>query len=60
MVFAASPGQSFDMNALMKEALRRLGGRGGGSKELAQGGPEKSADIQDVIEELASRLRKQA
>jgi alanyl-tRNA synthetase len=59
MVFAASPGQSFDMNALMKEALGRLGGRGGGSKELAQGGPEKSADIPDVIEELASRLRKQ-
>jgi alanyl-tRNA synthetase len=57
MVFAASPGQSFDMSALMKEALGRLGGRGGGSKELAQGGPEKGADTPAVIEDLALRLR---
>jgi alanyl-tRNA synthetase len=57
MVFAASPGQSVDMNALMKEALSRLGGRGGGSKDMAQGGPEKTADIPAVLEELASRLK---
>ena len=39
LVFAQSPGQPFDMGALMKEALARLGGRGGGSKDMAQGGP---------------------
>ena len=32
VVFAQSPGQPFDMGALMKEALAKLGGRGGGSK----------------------------
>jgi alanyl-tRNA synthetase len=57
LVFAASPGQSLDMNARMKEALARLGGRGGGSKELAQGGPEKVEEIQAVLEDTASSLR---
>jgi alanyl-tRNA synthetase len=60
MVFAASPGQSLDMNALMKEALSRLGGRGGGSKDMAQGGPEKSDEILVVLEQLASRLKSDA
>jgi alanyl-tRNA synthetase len=41
----------------MKEALGRLGGRGGGSKELAQGGPEKVEEIQAVLEDTASSLR---
>jgi len=57
MVFAASPGQSFDMNALMRESLGRLGGRGGGSKDMAQGGPEKTIEVAAVLEELASRLK---
>ena len=39
LVFAQSPGQPFDMGKLMKEMLARLGGRGGGSKDMAQGGP---------------------
>ena len=56
LVFAASPGQSFDMNTLMKEALTRLGGRGGGSREMAQGGPERVADIPGVLQEFATRL----
>lgn len=57
LVFAASPGQSLDMNLLMKQALARLGGRGGGSQDMAQGGPEKVHDIQVVLEEIASSLR---
>ena len=57
LVFAASSGQSVDMNGLMKEALGRLGGRGGGSKDMAQGGPEKTVEIPLVLEELAHRLR---
>ncbi len=38
LVFAQSPGQPFDMGALMKETMAKLGGRGGGSKDMAQGG----------------------
>ena len=32
------PAGSFDMGALMKEAMASLGGRGGGTRDLAQGG----------------------
>jgi alanyl-tRNA synthetase len=37
LVFAQSPGQPHDMAALLKQTLASLGGRGGGSKDLAQG-----------------------
>ena len=57
MVFAASPGQSFDMNALIKEALGRLGGRGGGSKDMAQGGPEKTDALQNILSSIMEKIR---
>jgi alanyl-tRNA synthetase len=38
LVFAQSAGQPYDMGKLLKETLATLGGRGGGSKDLAQGG----------------------
>jgi len=57
LVFAQSPGQPFDMNALMREALAKLGGRGGGSKDMAQGGPQDIQAIDRRLAELASRLR---
>jgi len=57
LVFAQSPGQPFDMGALMKQALAQLGGRGGGSKDMAQGGPAQSDGIEAVLTELATRLR---
>jgi alanyl-tRNA synthetase len=58
LVFAQSPGQPFDMGALMKEALAHLGGRGGGSKDMAQGGPAKVEGLEDVLKELAARVAK--
>ncbi len=57
LVFAQSLGQPFDMNALMKETLARLGGRGGGSKDMAQGGPAQSEGIEAAVTEIAARLR---
>jgi alanyl-tRNA synthetase len=56
LVFAQCPGQPFDMGALMKEALARLGGRGGGSKDMAQGGPAQVDGMGAALAELASRL----
>ena len=45
LVFAQSPGQPFDMGALMKETMTKLEGRGGGSKDMAQGGlPERGEE----------------
>lgn len=57
LVFSCSAGLPFDMNALMKEALEKLGGRGGGTKDMAQGGPQKMEAIDAVLSELGDRLR---
>jgi len=57
LVFAQSPGQPLDMGALMKEALEQLGGRGGGSKDMAQGGPAKVDQIGTVLAELLGKVR---
>jgi alanyl-tRNA synthetase len=57
LVFAQSAGQPFDMGALMKEALGRLGGRGGGSKDMAQGGPTQTEGLEEALRDLATRLR---
>jgi alanyl-tRNA synthetase len=57
LVFAQSAGQPFDMGVLMKEVLSRLGGRGGGSKEMAQGGPARLEELESVLAEIAARLR---
>ena len=56
LVFAQSAGQPFDMGALMKETMTRLGGRGGGSKDLAQGGLTNSDGIAASLEALAAKL----
>jgi alanyl-tRNA synthetase len=57
LVFAQSSGQPFDMGGLMKEALTRLGGRGGGSKDMAQGGPAQVDGMEATLSELAAQLR---
>ena len=56
LVFAQAPGQPFDMGALMKEALARLGGRGGGSKDMAQGGPTDANGVDAVLQQLSAKL----
>jgi len=57
LVFAQSAGQPFDMGALMKEALEQLGGRGGGSKDMAQGGPAQADQIEGVLALLAGKVQ---
>jgi alanyl-tRNA synthetase len=56
IVFAQTAGQPHNMGALMKEALTALGGRGGGSKDMAQGGPERVESLESVLKGLASRV----
>ena len=56
LVFAQSAKMPFDMGALMKQSLAQLGGRGGGSKDMAQGGPPQSSGLLQVLEKLASNL----
>ena len=57
LIFAQATGQPFDMGALMKEAMAKLGGRGGGSKDLAQGGIPKATDLEPLLHELREKLR---
>ena len=57
LIFAQAAGQPFDMGALMKEALARHGGRGGGSKDMAQGGPAKVEGLDSLLAELVTRLK---
>jgi alanyl-tRNA synthetase len=56
LVFAQSAGQPFDMAALMKETMTKLGGRGGGSKDLAQGGIPTPDGIEKALTEVAAKL----
>jgi alanyl-tRNA synthetase len=56
LVFAQSAGQPFDMGALMKETMTKLGGRGGGSKDMAQGGVPNANGIEDALKVIAAML----
>jgi alanyl-tRNA synthetase len=58
VVFAQTPGLKFDMGALMKESMTALGTRGGGSKDLAQGGVPDSAKLAETVRQVADKLRK--
>jgi alanyl-tRNA synthetase len=58
VVFAQTPGLKFDMGALMKEVMTTLGSRGGGSKDLAQGGVPDSAKLTETVRQVADKLRK--
>src|SRR6185437_6287243 len=57
LVFAQTPGQKSNMGQLMKDAMAQLGGRGGGSADMAQGGlPAGTADdekLKSLLQETA-------
>ena len=56
VVFAQSAGQPFDMGALMKEVMATLGGRGGGSKDMAQGGIASGEGLDATLSGIAQKL----
>src|SRR5262249_11918145 len=49
LVFAQSKGMPFDMNASLKATLNEFGGRGGGSKDLAQGGAPRADGLETAL-----------
>ena len=57
LVFAQSPGLPNDMGALMKEAMAKLGGRGGGNKDLAQGGVPDPAKLEEAVRASAAKIK---
>jgi alanyl-tRNA synthetase len=56
LVFAQSAGQPYDMGALMKQTMSKLGGRGGGSKDMAQGGVPNAVGIESALKDAAASL----
>ena len=56
LVFAQSAGQPYDMSALLKAAMAKLGGRGGGTKDMAQGGAPAGKDLDAALEGASAVL----
>ena len=49
LVFAQTAGQTSDMGATMKQVMAKFGGRGGGSKDMAQGGLPAAANVEPAL-----------
>jgi alanyl-tRNA synthetase len=56
LVFAQSAGQPHDMGTLLRQVVTKLGGRGGGSKDLAQGGVPKADGLEAALADTAQTL----
>lgn len=56
LVFAQSPGQPSNLGVLLKETVTALGGRGGGTKDLAQGGVPRADGIAAALAGAAQKL----
>ncbi len=61
LVFAQTPGQKSNMGQLMKDAMAQLGGRGGGSADMAQGGLPAGVgnmgDVERILHLIAARFQ---
>jgi alanyl-tRNA synthetase len=54
LVFARSGDLLCDVNQMMKQAVERLGGRGGGRPDFAQGGGDDIPDLPGFLESLST------
>src|SRR5271166_465194 len=56
LVFAQTPGGSADMGALLKQILSSVEGRGGGSRDFAQGGVPAGVNVAQLLQEAAGTI----
>ncbi len=56
LVFAQTPGLTHDMGALMKQAVQALGTRGGGNRDMAQGGAPDAPGAESAIHDAANAV----
>jgi alanyl-tRNA synthetase len=56
LVFAQTPGSDSDMGALMKQTVQSLGTRGGGTRDMAQGGAPDAASAERALREAANAI----
>lgn len=60
LVFAQSEGLSHDVPALLRAAVERLGGRGGGKGNVAQGGGDRLDLLDEALARAAEAVRARA
>jgi alanyl-tRNA synthetase len=60
IVMARSEGVVVDMNALLREAVKSSGGKGGGTSEFAQGSVAQGSDLKRILRHAAERATKPA
>ncbi|MGH9735616.1 MAG: alanyl-tRNA editing protein [Candidatus Acidiferrales bacterium] len=56
VVFAQTKGAAGDMGAMLREALAAFGGKGGGTKDFAQGKLPNPADADRILQHARDRL----
>lgn len=56
VILAEPIGGALDLGGLMKELMSAHGGRGGGSREMAQGGLKDPAEVESVLNEAAQKI----
>ncbi len=56
LVFAQTPGGAADMGKVLRETLARVGGKGGGARDFAQGGGFDESRLNEALEIAASLL----
>ncbi len=56
LVFAQTPGLANDMGTLMKQTTQQLGTRGGGNRDMAQGGAPDDASAEQALQRATSAL----
>jgi len=56
LVFAQSAGGTADMGALLKGVLTSVGGRGGGSRDFAQGGLAAGSNVEQLLQQAAATI----
>lgn len=57
IVFAQPAGSVGDMNALLREVFAAMAGKGGGTKDFAQGSLKDAAQLEAALAKAADRLR---
>jgi alanyl-tRNA synthetase len=53
---APAPSSTADMGALLKQVLSSVGGRGGGSRDFAQGGVPAGSNVEQLLQQAAGTI----
>lgn len=59
LYFAQSPGGRTNLGAILRETVSRIGGKGGGSRDFAQGGGLDEARLEEALAAAEDRLQKE-